>query len=99
VLAFGLRGNVYRSDDAGRTWVKVDAGLSASVVAAARGSSDAVLLADAGGRIVATEDGGRTFTKVTMKQPMPLAGFADAGSGRLAIVGPRGVAISDSTTR
>jgi photosystem II stability/assembly factor-like uncharacterized protein len=99
VLAFGLRGNVYRSDDAGKTWVKVDAGLPASVVAAARTSSDAVLLADAGGRIVATEDGGRTFTKVTMKQPMPLAGLADAGSGRLAIVGPRGVAISDATAR
>ena len=32
VLVFGLRGNVYRSDDAGKTWAKVDAGLAAAVI-------------------------------------------------------------------
>ena len=62
VLVFGLRGNVFRSDDGGRTWAKVDAGLPATIV----GGDDArrrarLLLADAGGRIVASDDGGRTF--------------------------------------
>ena len=36
VLVFGLRGNVYRSDDRGATWTKVDAGLPASIVGATR---------------------------------------------------------------
>ena len=36
VLAFGLRGNVYRSDDGGAAWTKVDAGLPAAIVGAAR---------------------------------------------------------------
>jgi photosystem II stability/assembly factor-like uncharacterized protein len=95
VLAFGLRGNVLRSDDAGRTWAKVEAGLSAPVVAATHTSSDATLLADFAGRVVASEDGGRSFTPVTLKPPMPVTGLAEAGGGRLAIAGPRGVAIAD----
>ncbi len=99
VLAFGLRGNVFRSDDAGRSWIKVDAGLPASVVATVRTTHDATLLADVGGRVVATEDGGRTFAKVTLKQSTPLAGMTEAGEGRLAMVGPRGVVVTDANAR
>jgi photosystem II stability/assembly factor-like uncharacterized protein len=99
VLVFGLRGNVYRSDDAGKSWVKVDTGLPAAVAAAARTSRDATLLADVGGRVVASVDGGRTFTPVTLKQPMPLTGLVEAGDGRLALAGPRGVAITDTDAR
>lgn len=99
VLAFGLRGNVFRSDDAGRSWVKVEAGLPAAVVAAVRTSRDATLLADVGGRIVATEDGGRTFRPLTLAQPAPLTGFAESAEGRLALVGPRGASVSDAAPR
>ncbi len=99
ILVFGLRGNVFRSDDRGGTWHKVDAGLSASVVAAARTASNATLLADVGGRIAATDDGGRTFRKLTLKQPVPLAALADTGQGRLALAGPRGVAVTESEAR
>ena len=44
-------------------------------------------------------DGGRTFSKVTLKQSMPLTGVADAGEGRLALTGPRGVAVTEMTAR
>ena len=54
----------------------------------------ATMLADAAGRVVASADGGRTFASVPLKQPMPLTGVAEAGDGRLALVGPRGVAVS-----
>jgi len=37
---------------------------------------------------------GRDFKPVALKQPMPLAGIADAGGGQLALVGPRGVAVT-----
>ena len=99
VLVFGLRGSVYRSDDAGMTWARVDAGLPGTVVAAARSPSDTVLLADAGGHVVASDDGGRTFRPVALKQPMPLTGLADAGAKRLALVGPRGVAVTELADR
>src|SRR6478736_1643682 len=96
VLAFGLRGNVYRSDDGGTSWVKVEVGLPSAVVGAARTQRGATILADAGGRVVASADGGRTFTSVPLKQPMPLTGVAEAGEGRLALVGPRGVAVTET---
>ena len=51
VVVFGLRGNVYRSDDGGATWAKADAGLAAAVVSATRTAGGALLLADAGGRL------------------------------------------------
>jgi photosystem II stability/assembly factor-like uncharacterized protein len=98
VLAFGLRGSVYRSDDAGASWVKVDAGLPSAVVATARTAREATLLADAGGRVVMTSDGGRTFTKVPLKQGAPMTGIVEAGEGRLAFAGPRGVAVTETTS-
>jgi photosystem II stability/assembly factor-like uncharacterized protein len=99
VLAFGLRGNVYRSDDAGRSWAKVEAGLPAAVIAATRTSQDATLLADAGGRVVASEDGGRTFKPLALAQPVPLTGIVESAKGRLALVGPRGASVTDAAVR
>jgi len=97
VLVFGLRGNVWRSDDRGVTWAKVDAGLRAAVVGATPAQATLVL-ADAGGRLAASTDGGRSFHPVTLKQPAPIAGFAAAGDGRFVLAGPRGVAVSDIAT-
>jgi photosystem II stability/assembly factor-like uncharacterized protein len=96
-IVFGLRGNVFRSDDAGKTWSKVETGLTAAVVGAAATGKGDVLLADAGGRIVASADGGKTYRKVAVKNPMPLTGLAEAGEGTLALVGPRGVAVAEAT--
>jgi photosystem II stability/assembly factor-like uncharacterized protein len=99
VVLFGLRGNVYASTDGGATWTKADAGLSAAVVAASRTASGALLLADAGGRVASTIDGGRTFARVTLRQSMPVTGLAGLGEGRIALVGPRGVAVTEIAAR
>ena len=99
VLVFGLRGNVFRSEDRGATWTKVDAGLPAAIVGSARTPQGATLLADVGGRIVSSTDGGRTFSQLTVKQPMPLTAIAEIGDGKLALVGPRGAAVSESISR
>jgi photosystem II stability/assembly factor-like uncharacterized protein len=96
-VVFGLRGNVYRSDDGGASWAKLDTGLTAAVVGAAATRKGDVLLADAGGRIVASADGGKTYQKVTVKNPVPLNGLAEAGDGTLALVGPRGAAVAEAT--
>lgn len=99
VLAFGLRGNVWRSDNGGIGWTKVDAGLPAAIVGATSAAGGGVLLADAGGRIAKSNDGGRSFRPIALKQPVPVTGFADLGDGRLALAGPRGVSVSESTAR
>jgi photosystem II stability/assembly factor-like uncharacterized protein len=94
VIVFGLRGSVYTSADGGATWSQVNAGLPAAVVAATRGDGQSVLLADAGGRIAASADGGQSFTQVAIRRPMPLTDLVDLGGGRLALVGPRGAAVT-----
>ena len=97
VVVFGLRGNVYRTDDGGKSWNKVETGLTAAVVGGATSAKGELLLADAGGRIVASEDGGKTYQKVAVKNSLPIFGLTDAGNGRLALVGPRGVAVAEPT--
>jgi photosystem II stability/assembly factor-like uncharacterized protein len=99
VLAFGLRGNVLRSDDGGITWSRVEAGLASAVVAGAQTAQGSTLLADAGGRVAATHDGGRTFRPVTLARPMPLTGVAETFDGRLALTGPRGVLVTEAVAR
>jgi len=94
VLVFGLRGNAYAGDATGSNWQKVDAGLPATIVAAAALPDGALLLADASGRVALSSPAGRDFKPVALKPAMPLAGIADAGGGRVALVGPRGVAVT-----
>ena len=99
VLVYGLRGNAWRSDDRGANWSKVEAGLQGSIVAAARMPQGGTLLADAGGRVARSTDDGRSFGVIALKQPMPLTGLAAIGEGKLAVVGPRGIAISETAPR
>jgi len=99
VLAFGLRGTVLRSDDRGRTWTQVDAGLSTTVVAAVHSAGDGLLLADAAGRVVQSTDGGRSFTRLSLTRAAPTAGVAILDARRLALVGPRGVSIVEVAAR
>jgi len=96
VLVYGLRGNAFRSGDAGRTWNKVDAGLPASIVAAAPTRHGALMLADAGGRVAVSEDGGVTFRPVPIQPAVPLTAVATASDGRVIAVGPRGATRTDS---
>ena len=99
VMVFGLRGNAFRSDDAGRTWAKTDVGLPASIVASTTTTRGTLFLADTGGRVVASIAGGRAFKALPIKNPMPIAGIADAGEGKLAIAGPRGAAVLELVAR
>lgn len=99
VIVFGLRGNAFRSTDAGKTWAKVDTGLPATIVGATRTASGAMILVDAGGRVAVSSDAGRSFKAVEVATRMPLTGIAEAGAGRFALVGPRGAAVAQLAVR
>jgi photosystem II stability/assembly factor-like uncharacterized protein len=51
-----------------------------------------MLLADVGGRVVTSTDGGVHWTAAALEQPMPLTGLVATGEDRVALVGPRGAA-------
>jgi photosystem II stability/assembly factor-like uncharacterized protein len=93
VIVYGLRGNAFRSTDGGATWTKVDTMLPASIIGSAAIGNLAVLLADQGGRIALSNDGGVTFSLLPLQRTVPLTSIADAGGGRLAVTGPFGVMV------
>lgn len=95
VLVFGLRGNAFRSADGGQTWSKVEVGLPASIVAGTTTGEGTIVLADQGGRIAVSQDGGNAFRPALLAPTMPLAGIANAGNGRIALVGLRGVTVAE----
>lgn len=93
VLVFGLRGNTFRSTDGGTGWSKVDSRLAATVVSGTRNADGEVILADQGGRIAVSHDGGATFDLIPRQRTLPLTSIADAGEGRLAATGPFGAMV------
>ncbi len=99
VILYGLRGNVYRSDDKGKSWAKVDVGLPATIVSGIATPKGGIMLADVGGRIVLSTDGGRTFKAVPLPTTSPIADIAEADGGKLARVGPFGVSVVEPASR
>jgi photosystem II stability/assembly factor-like uncharacterized protein len=96
VLVYGLRGNAYRSEDSGKTWIKVDAGLPATIVGGAKTAQGATLLGDVGGRVV------RAATVGRLQKSRSTTHAADRHcrrGRRLALVGPRGVAVTAMVAR
>jgi len=53
-----------------------------------------VVLADQGGRIALSNDGGATFDLIPLQRSLPLTSIASAGAGRLAVTGPFGVMVA-----
>lgn len=89
VVAYGLRGSVYRSLDAGQNWQKMDVGTQRSL-------NKGLMLAD--GRTVLFNDQGKVFWGKDQFEPLTLAGIQgtvyDAlatSSGGLILAGSRGL--------
>jgi photosystem II stability/assembly factor-like uncharacterized protein len=93
VLVCGLRGNLFRSDDSGATWVKVDSRLPATIVAGAALAPGTAVIADQGGRLAMTTDGGHTFEQVKLPKTAPVTSVINAGNGKLGLTGPFGAMV------
>ncbi|MCY1344854.1 Ycf48-like protein [compost metagenome] len=93
VLAYGLRGNVFRSTDGGYTWAQLDSGLQVSISAAVLDAGGHYrLFTQAGHMLLASNDNG-PLQLVTQAGQSPVAGAALADDGALALVGSRGVRV------
>jgi len=92
VLAFGLRGNVFRSGDGGRSWQKVETGVEVALTGGARAKDGRLLLASASGQVIVSGNGGETFFAVPDTRPLPTSALASDGS-TLVMVGMLGARI------
>jgi photosystem II stability/assembly factor-like uncharacterized protein len=89
LLAYGLRGNAWRSADQGASWQRADtAGLAASFSAATEALDGTLLLLSQAGELLASRDDGRSF-RAQAGVPAGGAGVA-AADGAWVVAGLRG---------
>jgi len=91
VLAYGLRGNAWRSTDAGASWTQVDTGIGAGIAAGAVQGDGTVLLASQAGHLLVSKDQGASFSRVQRQGAAPVFALAGAGASGIALAGIGGV--------
>ena len=91
MLAYGLRGNVYRRVEGAADWQKLDPGLPVTVTAGIELADHSIALADQAGRVLRSSDGGMRFTAVPASGSRSITGLAQAGDGALILSGMGGM--------
>lgn len=91
VLAYGLRGHVFRSTDGGQSWNQVETGLPVSITAATRDAGGRLWLFSLAGHALRGADDGASFALVPQQALAPVAGVAQDDAKELVLVGERGV--------
>lgn len=91
VLAFGMRGSLYRSDDQGRSWEKASLGTPAGITGGVALAGGNVLLTTQAGAVNVSRDDGKTFQPVKTSRPMAYFGLAPLDDKRIVLVGAEGV--------
>jgi len=98
LIAFGLRGTLYRSTDAGDHWAAVSNPEDVTITAATLTGSGDILLGNMSGRVVSSSDKGQTFRV----RPLdgggkgPLTGILEASSQGVVVSGLGGVQLYSS---
>jgi photosystem II stability/assembly factor-like uncharacterized protein len=91
VVAFGLRGNAYRTTDGGGSWDKITTGVNASLTGGVARADGSIALVSQAGQVLFSTDGGASFNRVKTATAAPAFAVAEAGNGAIALVGVGGV--------
>lgn len=92
VIVFGMRGNAFRSIDAGKTWKKVETNVSEGLPGGAVMDDGRLVLVTQGGNLLISRNRGQTFDKWPTARTAAFAGVAAARSG-VALVGSQGITL------
>ncbi len=90
VLAYGLRGHVFRSEDAGISWQETQTGLDSSITAGTSVDGGFMLLSQ-GGRAIISADEGHTFSPLPLKNADLFSGVVSLGKNQFIAVGLSGI--------
>jgi len=90
LVAYGLRGNAWRSTDAGLNWTKVDTGVQVGLTAATVFGDGRYALVSQGGQVLLSTDHGASFHAMPHATPGPASTVA-AVDGALVLGGLRGL--------
>lgn len=93
IIVFGMRGNAFRSTDAGKTWSKVDTHASAGLTGGVALKDGRVVLVSQGGHVLVSADRGATFATQPVSKPAAHAGVAAVSGTGIAMVGSQGIGL------
>lgn len=99
VLAFGMRGSLFRTLDRGATWEKIATGIRGGIVAGDVRPNGDIVLASQSGEVLSSSDNGATFKLVSKERLTPVAGLVTFSNGGFATAGPAGANIELPGTR
>lgn len=91
-LIYGMRGNVYRSENAGADWTKIEVGGQQSLMNGRVLEDGRIVLVGISGKIVISNDDGVNFAPLKSAVWQSLAQVLPLTSGKLLLVGESGVA-------
>jgi photosystem II stability/assembly factor-like uncharacterized protein len=90
LLAYGLRGNVFRSADRGTSWEKAETGVSVSLYAGLELFDGSLALLAQSGDVLLSRDEGLSFSR-RPGDGVPAAGLAATDQGQLVLASLRGM--------
>lgn len=89
LLVFGLRGKLFRSTDFGNSWEPVLHDTTNTLAGGTASPQGEIVLAGAGGTVLASADGGQSFQHFTLQDRLSLSSALSLG-GQLLLVGQGG---------
>ena len=93
VVAFGMRGNVFKSTDGGSNWLKVETSVQGGLLGGTLTGDGKIVLVSQGGHVLVSGDDGASFSQVKVEQATPAAAVAALDNNTLALVGQQGVKV------
>lgn len=96
VLAYGLRGNVWRHGNGDTGWTQVVLEQPVTITSGVRLADGALVLADESGRLLRSDDQGRSFRALQAKAPHAVTALVQLADGALVLSGARGLSRVDA---
>jgi photosystem II stability/assembly factor-like uncharacterized protein len=91
LVAYGLRGNIFRSTDKGSSWAKVPNFIPASLVDGVILADGKICLVNQGGMVLVSQDQGRSFRPTGARVPTLATSIVALGPQTLLLSGAAGV--------
>jgi photosystem II stability/assembly factor-like uncharacterized protein len=93
VLAYGLRGNAWRSADGGASWQRVVAGPEVALTGGTVLANGRWVLVDMAGLVLVSDDSGQSFVPAPIPPGIPYTGVTEGLDGKVALSGLRGASV------
>lgn len=93
VVAFGMRGSVYSSQDNGESWNKIETGILAGLTDADVADDGRIILVSQLGHVLVSHGDGQHFKQLNIERPFSANAVVALENGRAVLVGRGGVRI------